>query len=295
MNRLHVILALSLLLCAADKEAKEELVYRSYVMEDPLPAAELVHLRRLVGKNGRVFTDAESGRLMVIAATNIHQQVAIRIAKATSAERNVRIDVIIRRIGAEHDSVTKVTPSGKLIFRPAAPNATHRIQGKLTLPNPGTDLKRQTSTDSSVTRQSITVLDNREATLFIGTEVVFLDWLMDVAIAQELVPPTFTMRNVGSRLVITPKISKSGDIITLELTPELSGLVGFGRERIRFTGVSTVVKVRNGATFHIGGAAKAKEFYDKFLVGVNKNGRREMTDITVTPRILNARGQAVER
>jgi len=76
-------------------------------------------------------------------------------------------------------------------------------------------------------------------------------------------------------------------LIRVRLTPTLSGRLENGmKQTIEFTELATEVVVRDGQTLSIGGFNQDQEFSSKFLIGRSGGSESSITDITLTPRIL---------
>ena len=87
-----------------------------------------------------------------------------------------------------------------------------------------------------------------------------------------------------------PLVIGDGPTIRVRLTPELRGLVNGNPYRTKFTTVATEVVVSDGVPFGLGGLKENKDFYSRFLVGVDRSGNRQTLDIELTAHIVPVGG-----
>jgi type II secretory pathway component GspD/PulD (secretin) len=125
--------------------------------------------------------------------------------------------------------------------------------------------------------------------LRVGESVPYLAWLTEYSWRHGYIREVnIEWRDVGSFLSFRPEILGDGPLIRVRLTPTLSGRLTNGtKHTIEFTELTTEVTVRDGQTLSIGGFNKDQEFSSKFLVGQSGGSETSITDITLTPRILN--------
>jgi hypothetical protein len=280
-----VLVALAFFICATCL-AEDEIVYRGYPVRNWPRAEQLEALRQIAGEKGRVIEDRLSGKLMILATTNAHGQVAALLADVDVPVRNVRVDITSRRFGSQEKSGFEVQGSGRISA--TSEGTGYRVRIKPVVVD-------ETSGADSLTRQTIVVADGSEGSLVVSQEAPYFDWLWEIGQSWGYIPRDMIMREVGAFLTVQPFIVGDGQLVRMKLTPELRGVVGQKPTRIQFTKVSTEVTVRNGASFPIGSLGKDEKFSSKFLVGLNSEGRSQSLQITVTPSILGPDGKDLPR
>jgi type II secretory pathway component GspD/PulD (secretin) len=139
---------------------------------------------------------------------------------------------------------------------------------------------------SSSTAQQILVSSGRQASIFVGETVPHLEWIMDYGLQAGIFTERMEWQTVGASLVVEPFVVGDGPMIRVRLTPELSGLVNGNPHRKRLTQVSTEVVVREGVPFGLGGLSENKDFYSRFLVGIDRRGNSQSLDIELVAHIV---------
>jgi hypothetical protein len=160
--------------------------------------------------------------------------------------RNIRLDIVIKKAG--------YVQSGA---------ATKRFQEE--------------------TKQFITTLDGREATIFIGKNipqrVPLRRYLVDHDYLEE---STVRFVDVGTRIRAIPRVV--GNNIEVEITPEISFQTAAEGEKgiIQVRHLSSTVLVPDGGTIQLGSFSTDSEFYNHFY----RNARGERVMVTLSPRVL---------
>lgn len=137
----------------------------------------------------------------------------------------------------------------------------------------------QSTQHQSNETQMLLVTEGLEGRLFIGSQVPYANWYWNYLKNEGYVTGEITFRNVGTSLVVTPRIT--GNQVEVTLTPEVSYETNDGRGTIAVRKLSTTVIVPDGQSIEIGGGAQKTEFENNFY-------RRETGDavrIVLTPRI----------
>lgn len=230
-------------------------------------------VRAFVGDEGQVTPDPVHQRLLVATTPERHAQIAALMQKLTVPARNVMIEVAFDSAGSANSFDASVSGSGEwttgiggtAIFRP--------------------HLSSQSTTMSGSERQMLLVSSGREASLRVGESVPYLQWFIDYGMYGGWTVPQLTWQEVGSFLLVQPTVIGDGPLVRIKLTPEISGLVNGSPERVRFTSVATEVVVQDGQSISIGGLDQHREFYDRFLIGVSRDGSTHNVNIRLTPRI----------
>ena len=130
--------------------------------------------------------------------------------------------------------------------------------------------------------QMLVVMDGLEGRLFIGKEIPYTSvaWFQNYLTGEGYLARAVKLQNVGTSLVVTPKIL--GKEIELTLTPEVSYETGGGTGSIAVRKLSTSVRVPDGQPIEIGSASEKSEFENHFY----RRQTGEAVRILLTPKIL---------
>ena len=217
------------------------------------------------------------GRTLVVRGTPEQHEVVRQMLRDLDAPpKNVQINVQFGTSGSSHNSETGIRPKGPIVINRDGVHGS--LQGSLI---------DQSTTTRANTTQMLVAMDGRSASIRVGERVPYVTWLTQYGYRHGYVRNVgIEWRDVGSFLVMEPTIVAPG-LIRVRLTPELSGRLENGdRQSIEFTHLATEVTVRDGQTISIGGFSKDENFSSKFLIGRGSSGETSVTDITLTPRIL---------
>ena len=259
---------------AADPAQAPEL--RSYPIEFADGSNAVQVIQPLLGDAAKAAFDPLSHRLLVTATPAGHAIAAQVIRQIDVPPKNVRIDIEFNSRGQKRDAGAAVQGKAVTTTGPGG-RTTVRIGGQIDDSSTG---------DRSTTRQQLLVTSGREAYLVVGENVPYLEWLVGYGMERGYLRAETRWQRVGARLVVAPTVIGDGPTIRVRLTPELSGLVNGSPYRTRFTDVATEVIVTDGAPFPLGGLAEKKDFYSRFLVGMDRSNQKQDLDITLTARIL---------
>lgn len=232
-------------------------------------------VRGFVGEQGQVTADPVHQRLLVATTAERHAQIAALMNQLVVPERNVLIEVSFTSAGTQDSFDASVSGSGSVEWNKG-------IDGRITLKP---RLESQSSSTSGRTIQTLLVSSGREATLRVGESVPYLQWMMENTAYYGWNIPQLAWQQVGSFLIVQPTVLGDGPLLRIRLTPELRGLVDGRAEHARFTALSTEVTARDGETISLGGLGENRSFYDRFLVGLSRNGGAQSVHIQLTPRI----------
>lgn len=275
---LAVLTAFSVTVLAADAPVPEFKTYE-LGLADPSNAMDVV--TSLIGTNGKAFYDAATRRLMVLAPSNSQGRVAGIMRQLNVPPRNIRIEVRYRGQNVSTEKEASVSGRGAVVFGNGPNRSRIHIQPRLT---------DSSTTMNSSTAQQLLVLSGRQASIFVGETVPYIDWIMEYGIRSGLIAEQVAWQQVGATIVVEPLVIGDGPTIRVRLTPELSGLVNGNPCRTRFTTVATEVVVSDGVPFRLGGLNENKDFYSRFLVGGDRSGNRQTLDIELTAHIVPVGG-----
>ncbi|MDD5085263.1 MAG: hypothetical protein PHE61_04370 [Candidatus Omnitrophica bacterium] len=186
--------------------------------------------------------------ILLIVCGIILCDVSLGVAQRDVFDRNIKIEVVIKKAGY-HTAV-----SGE-------------------------------STLKQETRQEIVVLNNHEATLFVGKRVPYVNWFRDYLHRSGYLEATVDFRDVGTQLKVRPRIVQ-GNIIEVTVTPEISYETVKGYRDIKIDRLSTTVMVSDGESIILGGSATKEQFERQFNEYFYKDETGEAVIVTLTPRIM---------
>jgi len=216
-------------------------------------------------------------KLAVRGTAEQHAVVEQMLRELDRPPKNVQINVEFATAGRTSSREAGIRPKGPIIIRDGEVHGS--FEGRFS---------DQSTTSHENTTQMLVAMDGRSATLRVGERVPYLAWLTEYSWRHGYIREVqIEWIEVGSFLAVYPQIIGDGPMVRIRLVPELSGRLKDGTEQtIQFTKLATEVIAQDGQTVSIGGFNKDQEFSSKFLVGRSGGSESSITDITLTPRIL---------
>jgi hypothetical protein len=240
--------------------------------EDVIEAVKLV-----AGPDAKVVHDKASSRLFVFATPEAHRQVGELLKEANVPLRNVRIEVVMDDAGGSRDAGIGATGGGEVLVTPGGASYRARVSPYA---------RARTTTTTSSVQQTLMVRDGGEASIRVGQDVPFAETLVNYGRQWGYIEQRVVMQSVGASLKFSPRIVGDGPLITVKVTPELSGLADGHMQTIHYTRAASEVTVREGEPFTLGGLGEDREFSSKFLVGVDRQGTQRQLQIRLTAHIV---------
>ena len=257
--------------------AQAPAVFEAYGVGAADPVVLLDLVRVAAGPGSHVTYDERQQRLLVLAPEERQAAIANLLREAAPPPVNVRIEVNFRGSGRESEREASLAGHGEVVYEPGLVHTTVRIEPRV--------IQAATARSSSV-QQVLVVASGREASLRVGEEVPWLEWVLDYGLQHQMLVERVAWQQVGAFLAVQPTVLDQ-QMIRLRLIPELRGTASDGRpQSVRFAAAATEVVVANGQTYPLAGLAQASEFMSRFLVGRRSLESTEALDISVTPRIL---------
>lgn len=271
-----VLAALLLEASAADPERSFRVHPVGYA--DPAAAEEMA--RAIVKGDGRVVLDEKHNRLLVFATAEEHLELEKMAAQFNVPPKNVRIEVQFAGGGRAVETGAGVGVQGGVVVDGGG------VSHGGVVVSPRLEHRETRTTENAV--QTLLVASGRSGALRVGESVPYVEWFMQRAVGWGLLQTAIRWQEVGSFLVVEPTVIGEGASATvrIRLTPELSGLVDGHPHRVRFAQAVTEVVAASGQTVRLGGVAQDKEFYSRFLIGMDRAGVRQSTDIWLTPTLV---------
>ena len=225
--------------------------------------------RALLEGESAVVPDRARQRLLVHATEEEHRRLSEAFAAVGRPAPNVRIDVDWEEVSSERERGIRAG----LVADPGGV----RMSG---------DVRHRDSRADRRTRQTLVMASGREALLKVGEQVPWLEWIEDWAWRAGILQTRVQWQEVGAFLAVEATVIGEGPYVRIRVTPELSGRVEGQPHRIRFAQVATEITAKSGERVPLAGLGEHRDFYDRFLVGLDRNHVRRSLRATLTPTIL---------
>lgn len=246
---------------------------------DPDAIAEIA--RAALSEGSRLVVDAPRRRLLIYATETEHAHIAELARSAAAPPPMVRIEVRRRAAGRSREMDAEVGVGGTVEVRGNRASSDIALQPRL----------GWRSSETSEDRvQTLAVLSGRSASIQIGEEVPYLEWLQQCAMGWGVTATAVRWRTLGASLAVEPTVIGQGPNrrVLIRLVPELSGESDQGPLRWRFERVATELIAAPGETVRFGGSSTHADFYDRFLVGIRRGGRHDRIEFELTPTVSDA-------
>jgi hypothetical protein len=231
----------------------------------------------LLGSEVPVILDRAGGRLIVNTTPERHALVEQLLKGLDVALLNVRIEVRLKLKEHIGDRGAAIGGSGR-----SRPTGRGRVSEFKVNPRANDD---RTEEDEEI-QQILLVESGREGSLRVGESVPYLDWLQEYGVNRRIFQQQIRWQEVGAFLTVQPQVIGSGPLIRLRITPELRGLVDHNPLRVKYSTLTTEVTVSDGESVDLGGLDKSRDFYGRFLVGLDRENNERSLAITLTPHLV---------
>ncbi len=265
--------------------AQTERVVKVYPLRTSDPDPVVSTVRALVEGEGHAVYDRTGNRLIVTGPTGMHSVVAAVLEDVDISPDNIRLDVEISDASATDRAGAQVTGGVTVETGPAGRHVGVSLSPAV---------ERQSSQSAARTRQSLLVQGGRAASLIVGEELPYLDWLLAFGREHGYLRGSVTWRRVGAALQAEARVLADGRL-SVRLTPELSGFSDGTRQSVSFIALATEVVVADGGTVTLGEFGRNQDFYDRFLVGYSRDRRTVRRAVTLTARRERAAGGDARR
>jgi hypothetical protein len=246
--------------------------------------------RPLLSDKGFMTFEANRNSVLVVDNKEVIEKIRKIIGGLDVPAANIRIDVDFQNTGSSTQENLDVRVGyGKGV----KPNQLIINNGKIVKPKSiGINATDRHGTQIRNNSQSITTMSGSPATLFVGKTVADPSWLYN----YKFLPPTvivggggtiiipsatpgFVMRDVGSKLMVLPRLRDDG-LIDVEIYPEVSYIDGKGkRQAVRVESVSTKLQVQDGQRISIGGAVSSNLDFYRNLFGPRLMSRDDNSNV----------------
>jgi hypothetical protein len=234
-------------------------------------------IREMCGPTARIVLDSQGRRLMVYASSNDHARIEQVLSKANVPARNIRVDVATTESGTDAETGGGISGSGNVVIGSGGTRGNVRLTPHIE--------NRSTRIESS-SSQTLTMQSGSESVLYVGQDVPHLDWLMDYGVRCGYMQQRTAWRRVGAYLRVKATAIGDGSTVALRIVPEISGMAGDRAAHGRVVNVATEGTGKNGQTVELGGLNENRDFYSRFLVGMDRQGHSRQLRIVATPHVL---------
>jgi hypothetical protein len=260
----------------AEPSASSTLVYYTVLHANLESVRETV--AELLGTEGQVLVDRVGGRLIVNTTASRHVLVEQLLKGLDVALMNVRIEVRLKLRELTTERGGSIGGSGRSSSSRRDGSAEFKIKPRVH------DDRTQENEDI---QQILLVESGSEGSLRVGESIPYLGWLQEYGVNRRLFPSEIVWQEVGAFLTVQPQVIGTGPLIRLRITPELRGLVDHNPLRVKYSTVTTEVTVQDGETVDLGGLNKNRDFYGRFLVGMDRDNNERSLEITLTSHLAS--------
>lgn len=231
-------------------------------------------IEALLSPQGKVIALEPQRKLIVQDIPSSLSLIDSVMQEVNAPKPNVRIDVTLQEFGDEIQR--QFTVEGRTKIGGIDVGNREDRGGRVTL-------KNQNGGNDSLNAQFLVVQSGGSAAIQIGEEVPFVDYFWSYANGLGLVTGVPHWQKIGSQLRIRPMVV--GELITVELLPEITSLVETNPETVQFRKLATTVTIANGGSMVIGGFDNATEEFNRSFFNRGKNKNTRVGNITLKANI----------
>jgi type II secretory pathway component GspD/PulD (secretin) len=253
------MIALGLLLVLMISPLLAERVDKVYSFGSADPQEVESVLRQVLSKEGKMVLLKDQAKVLVQDEAAVHETVALLLADLSKPRPNIKVEVTFNEDTTQTDRGAGV--------------GLRRNSLEVNLTN------RQTSTSRS-SGQFLVVQSGGSASLRVVQEVPFIDYFYTYAWGHGYLSTQTHWRDIGSQLSVRPRVR--GELIEVELMPQITALVDGKREIIDYRDLVTTVTLANGQEVSLGGFQGAgDEFNRNFFIGGNQSRSTQSTGFKI--------------
>jgi hypothetical protein len=248
-------------LLAADQFKMITLQYR--FAQDILPMIE-----PMVGPSGSVR--AIDNHLLVSTSPDRLSQIETVISQLDVARKNVRITV-------SHASDIQVEQRGVGVTGRGRVGNVEIITSRGARDGINIDLQDRNSNYSSTGSEFLTVVDGERAFIRVGQSVPYTQQWVYLTNRYVNIQQTVEFQDITTGFAVRPRYI--GEQVELEITPRIARLSQAGF--IDFEELSTVVIVRPGDWFDLGGNMQNRDDVSREILSINRGGNRQNSSLKI--------------
>lgn len=234
----------------------------SFGSADPKEVKEI--LTQVLSKDGKMVILPDKGKVLIQDERAVHELVAVLLADMAKPRPNVKIEVIF------NEDTAMTEKGGNLGVR----NNSVEI-----------NLMNRKSTTSRSSGQFLVVQSGSSASIRVVQEVPFVDYFYNYARGRGYLLSETRWRDIGTQMSVRPQVR--GNLIDVELMPQITALVDGRLDVIDYRDLSTRVTVASGQEVSIGGFQGAgDEFNRNFFSGGDRSRSTQSTGFKIRATIF---------
>jgi type II secretory pathway component GspD/PulD (secretin) len=250
VRRIALVLALTACLASAE----EALVSRTFPLGHGNAKEIKDTVSQILSSRGKIVVLPAERQILIVETAEQMDLVTAVLRELTAPKPNVRIEVTLNEGGTEGtrgiDVRGRVGGNDLTIGNAPVKRGTIEV-----------DVLGRSGGSGSLSSQFLMVQSGGEAFLEVGQDVPLIDYFYTLALGAGYVAPEIRWQRIGTRLGIRPMVS--GNLIQVEVMPQVTALVNAEWQVIRYRELATTVTVTDGETLQIGGFSKASEEFNR--------------------------------
>ena len=250
MRRIALFLALTACLVSAE----ESLVSRTFPLGHGNAKEIKDAVAQILSARGKIVVLPAERQILIVETADQMDLVAAVIRELTAPKPNVRIEVTLNESGSE--GARGIGIEGKLGGNDLTIGNAPVKRGTIEV----RPFERNTGFGSQ-SSQFLMVQSGGEAYLEVGKDVPLIDYFYTVALGSGYAVPEVRWQRIGTRLGIRPVVS--GNLIQVEVVPQVTALVNAEWQVISYRELATVVTVADGEMLQIGAFSKASDEFNR--------------------------------
>jgi Bacterial type II and III secretion system protein len=229
----------------------------SFGSADPVEVEQA--LKQMLSKEGKYVILRDQGKVLVQDEAAVHETVVLVLTDLAKPKPNVKVEVIFNEDTSSSDR--------------GADFALRRNSVDINL------MDRKTSSSRS-SGQFLVVQSGSSASIRVVQEVPFIDFFYNYAWGRGYITTQTRWRDIGSQMSVRPRVR--GNLIDIELMPQITALVDGRREIIDYRDLVTTVTVANGQEVSVGGFQGAGEEFNRyFFIGGSRTKSNQTSGFKV--------------
>jgi type II secretory pathway component GspD/PulD (secretin) len=217
-------------------------------------------LQQVLSKEGKMVILKDKGKVLIQDVASTHETVELLLADLSKPRPNVKVEVIFNEEASTNERRADLgfRTGGRDIQIGNRPGPGNTVEIDL--------MNRKTSTQHRA-GQFLVVQSGSSASLRVVQEVPFVDYFYQYALGRGYVVESQTRwRDIGTQMSVRPRVR--GQLIDVELMPQITRLVDGRSETIDYRDLVTTVTVAPGQEVSVGGFQGAgDEFNRNFFLG----------------------------
>lgn len=249
----------------AGAQAEKERISRVFSYGSASPAEVEETLKALLTAEGKYSFMPEKQKVMVRDIPDRVEMIGSLLAEMAKPQPNVRIELSFQEFSGGQSGGIQV--SGNVGGRDVRVGNSPVPRNGIVIGGGSTQVRSTTNSG-----QFLLVQGGQTAYIEVAKQVPFADYFYGYASNLGIAVPAIRWESVGTRMAVRPDVQ--GDLIRVEIVPELTTLSGGQNGILTLKQLATVVTVANGVPVQIGGFKDAAaDFNLNFFSGAGGSRR----------------------